>query len=235
MSKPSILTQSLGRKSLSIVVVSILSLLTLSEAVLSQENDANDRQTAFRQIVQSYVEAGKVGYDKGYYEQAVKTFVMAQGYEKYLTVAGREELRAHLEKSRAAAAKRKLALEEFQTADQLIKQNRLIEAKTHLESLRNNEFLNKDEQTQIAAVLKQIGLQVTNDKASPQVTAEKPDVITEEIRKPGEQQDGQIQKIVDLYRTAMNYYRAGQLEKAREGFVKVAASGLIPPPMKKTI
>jgi len=206
LSKPCFLTQYLGRKSLPIVVIVVASIflliITLSETVSSQDNNANDRQTAFRQIVQSYIEAGKVGYNKGYYEQAVKTFVMAQGYQEYLTVAGREELRAHLEKSRAAAAKRKLALEKFQTADQLIKQNRLIDqlikqnrlidAKAHLESIRSNEFLNKDEQTQITAVLKQIELQIT-DKASPQITAEKLDEITEEIRKPGEQQDGQIQ------------------------------------------
>ena len=235
MSKPSFLTQSFSRKSLSIVVASIFLLITLSVAVSSQENEATDRQAAFRQIVQSYVEAGKVGYDKGYYEQAVKTFVMAQGYQEYLTVAGREELRAHLDKARTATAKRKLALEEFQTADQLIKQNRLIEAKTHLENLRSNEFLNKDEQTQIATVLKQIDIQITNEKASLQVTAEQPEKAKEDIAKPGEQQDGQIQNVVDLYRTSMKYYRAGQLEKAREGFVKVAASGLIPPPMKKTI
>ena len=235
MSKPSFLTQSFGRKSLSIVVVSILSLLTLSEAVSSQENEATDRQAAFRQIVQSYVEAGKVGYDKGYYEQAVKTFVMAQGYQEYLTVAGREELRAHLEQSRAAAAKRKLALEKFQTADQLIKQNRLIEAKTHLESLSKNEFLNKDEQTQIATVLKQIDIQITNDKTSPLITAEKPEIIKEEITKTGEQQKRQNQKIADLYYSSMKFYRAGQFEKARKGLVEVATSGLIPPTMKKTI
>ena len=212
-----------------------LLIITLSETVSSQENEATDRQTAFRQIVQSYVEAGKAEYNKGYYEQAVKTFVMAQGYQEYLTAAGREELRAHHEKAQDAAAKRKLALEEFQTADQLITQNRLIEAKTHLENLSKNEFLNKDEQTQIATVLKQIDIQITNDKASPLITAEQPEKAKEDITKPGEQQDGQIQKIVDLYRISMNFYRAGQLEKAREGFVKVAASGLIPPPMKKTI
>jgi len=206
----------------------------LSETVSSQENELTDRQVASRRIVQIFVEAGKEQCNKGSFERAVELFQDAQKYQEYLTVAGREELRAHLEKSRAAAAKRKLALEKFQTADQLIKQNRLIDAKAHLESIRSNEFLNKDEQTQITAVLKQIELQIT-DKASPQITAEKLDEITEEIRKPGEQQDGQIQNIVDLYRTTMNYYRAGQLEKAREGFVKVAASGLIPPPMKKTI
>jgi Flp pilus assembly secretin CpaC/tetratricopeptide (TPR) repeat protein len=217
-------------------VVSIFLLITtVFDVAQSQEKGAANREEAFRQIVQSYVQAGKVGYNKGYYEQAVKTFVMAQGYQEYLTVAGREELRAHLEKSRAAVAKRKLALEKFQAVDKLIKQNKLIEAKTHLESLRKNEYLTKDEQTQIATVLKQIELQVTNDKASPQITAEKPGNIKEEITKTGEQQKRQNNKIADLYRSSMKFYRASQLEKAREGLVEVATSSLIPPRMKKDI
>jgi len=121
LSKPSFLTQSFGRKSLSIVVASIfLLIITFSTTVSSQANEATDRQAAYRPIAQSFVEAGKVQYNKGYYEQAVKTFVMAQGYHEYLTDAGREELRAHLDKAQAATAKRKLALEEFQKADQLI-------------------------------------------------------------------------------------------------------------------
>ena len=218
-------------------MVSILLLITTAfDVAQSQENGATDREEAFRRIVQSYVQAGKVEYDKGYYEQALKTFVMAQGYQEYLTATGREELHAHLEKTKAAVAQRKLALEKFQAADQLIKQNRLIEAKANLESLRKNEYLTKEEQAQIATVLKQIELQATNDKASPQVTAEKPEKATkEDIAKPGEQQKRQNQKIADLYRSSMKYYRAGQFEKAREGLVEVATSGLIPPPMKRTI
>ena len=209
-----------------------LLIITLSETVSSQENEATDRQSAFRQIVQSYVEAGKREYNKGYYEQAAKTFVMAQGYKEYLTVAGREELRAHLDKAQTATAKRKLALEKFQTADQLIRQNRLIEAKTHLENLRSNEFLNKGEQMQIATVLKQIDIQITNDKTSAQMKAEQPEKAKKDIANPGEQQIEQALKNADLYRNSMKYYRAGQFEKAREGFVKVAASGLIPLNMK---
>jgi len=116
--KFSFLTQSFGRKSLSIVVASIfLLIITFSKTLSSQENEATDRQAAFRKIVQSYIEAGKGEYNKGYYEQAAKTFVMAQGYQEYLTVAGIEELRAHLDKAQTATAKRKLALEKFQKAD----------------------------------------------------------------------------------------------------------------------
>ncbi|MFC1603831.1 hypothetical protein ACFL5F_02280, partial [Planctomycetota bacterium] len=235
MSKPSFLTQSIGRYSLSIVVVSILLLITTAfDVAQSQENGAAAREEAFRRIVQSYVQAGKGEYDKGYYEQSLKTFVMAQGYQEYLTETGRAELHAHLEKTQAAVAKRKLALEKFQAADKLIEQNQLIEAKVQLESLSKNEFLTKDEHTQIATVLKQIELRVASHKVPSQITVEKPVKIKEEIAKD-EQQKGQNQKIADLYRSSMKFYRAGQFEKAREGLVEVAASGLIPAPMKKTI
>jgi len=42
-------------------------------------------------------------------------------------------------------------------------------------------------------------------------------------------------EIAELYYRSMGLYRAGQLEEAREGLVKVLNSGLIPPEMGKTI
>jgi YVTN family beta-propeller protein len=45
----------------------------------------------------------------------------------------------------------------------------------------------------------------------------------------------QEREIAELYYSSMTFYRAGQLEKAREGLVKVLESGLIPPAMAKTI
>ncbi len=63
LSKPSFLTQSFGRKSLSIVVVSILLLITTAfDTAQSQENEATNQQAVYRQIAQSFVEAGKVGW-----------------------------------------------------------------------------------------------------------------------------------------------------------------------------
>jgi len=171
-------------------VVSILLLIFIiaSELAQSQENQTANRQEAFRRIVQSYVQAGKGEYDKGYYEQALKTFVMAQGYQEYLTAAEREELNAHLEKTREAVAKRKLALEKFQTANKLIKQNNLLEARTNLESIKKDEYLTQDEHAQIAAMLRQIDIQISN-KTTPQITAEEPEQteIKEETPKPEEE------------------------------------------------
>ncbi len=45
----------------------------------------------------------------------------------------------------------------------------------------------------------------------------------------------QTKSIADIYYESMDLYRAGRLEEARSGFVKVIASGLIPPPMEETL
>ena len=47
--------------------------------------------------------------------------------------------------------------------------------------------------------------------------------------------DEQKQQIAELYYSSMAFYRAGNLEKARNGLTRVLNSGLIPPAMAKTI
>jgi len=47
--------------------------------------------------------------------------------------------------------------------------------------------------------------------------------------------DEQKQQIAELYYSSMALYRAGNLEKAREGLTRVLRSGLIPPAMAKSI
>jgi len=47
--------------------------------------------------------------------------------------------------------------------------------------------------------------------------------------------DEQKQQIAELYYSSMAFYRAGNLEKARDGLTRVLRSGLIPPAMAKTI
>jgi len=243
LSKPSFFSESCGRRTLSIVTVSILLLITMvSEGAPSQKSGTTDRQDVFRRLVQSYVQTGKTEYDKGYFEQSVKTFHMAQGYQEYLTADGREQLSALLEKARTAVAQRKRALETFQTVQKLIKQDKLDEAKNHLESLKDNAFLTQKERAQITEVLTQINVQISEDKTHSEkiqskrlLTTERLAKIAEGIRTPNDVQSDRNEQIAELYRRSMKLYRAGQFEKAREGLVRVAASGLIPPAMKKTI
>jgi len=114
LSKPSFLTKISGRGSLSIALASFLfSTTVIAIASQSHASENPDRQEAFRQIVQSYVQAGEEEYKKGFYEQAEKTFLMAQGYREYLTAAERKQLTSLLEKAQTAISKRKSALKIF--------------------------------------------------------------------------------------------------------------------------
>ena len=195
MSKPSFLTESLGRRFLSIAVVSILTLITaVSGVTASQEGRAGDRQRAFRRLVQSYVQTGKAEYDKRYFEEAQKTFLMAKPYREYLTGAEREQLDTLIEKTQTAIAERKHALETFQAVNSLIKQDKLTEAKKRLDTLASSALLTKYEQAQIGEVLRQLDLQIADDQTHPEkvkdgklLTREKLEKIAEAIRKPGEQ------------------------------------------------
>ncbi|MHC4432681.1 MAG: hypothetical protein ACYTBS_12650, partial [Planctomycetota bacterium] len=149
---------------------------------------------------------------------------------------------ALLQKTQTAIAQRKRALETFQTLDSLIKQDKLAEARRRLDTLKSSELLTDAERAQIVEVLGQLDLQMADDQAHIEkvedrklLAAQKLEKIAEGIRKPGDQLRQRNEKIAEVYRQSMNYYRAGQLAKARAGFVKVAASSLIPPLMKKTI
>ncbi|HUV64364.1 MAG TPA: hypothetical protein VMW24_10740 [Sedimentisphaerales bacterium] len=244
MSKPSFLTNSFGRRSLSVVTASFLLLIAaISQAAPSQESGATDRQAAFRRLVQSYVQTGKEEYDRGYFEQALKTFQMAEGYQEYLTAAGREQLSTLTKQAQTGTTQRKRTLETFQAVNQLIKQDQLVEAGTLLEGLGASEFLRQDERTQIAEVLGQINTQIAEQKAHSATVedrrlsaSQKLEKIAEQIRTPAEQQvDRNMQQIIAIYGTSMQLYRSGQFEKARAGLAEVAASGLIPLEMKKDV
>ncbi|NQT03466.1 MAG: hypothetical protein HQ580_15675, partial [Planctomycetes bacterium] len=242
MSKPSFLTESFGRRSLFIVLAMIiLPIITVSQVAPSQESKGTERQKTVRRIVQTYLQTGKGEYAKGFFEQAVKTFQMAQGYEEYLTVAVREELGEFLEKSQIAVLKRKRALETFRTVNELIKRDQLIQAKTYLEKIKENEFLTKEELKQIAEAFRQIDAQLMAAKArlekakSQKLSAEQKSVeAAAAVKKPVLSLEGRQKEIFDLWNQSIGLYHTGQFEKAREGFIKVASSGLIPPQIKKT-
>ncbi len=161
MSKPRFLTESFGERSLSVVLALILlPIITVSQVTLSQENAGTGRQAAIRRIVQTYMQTGQEEYGKGFFEQAVKTFLMAQEHEKDLTVAVRERLNELLKKSQIAVLERTRALETFRSVNELIEQDQLIEARTYLEKIKDNEFLTKEERKDIHEVFRHLEAQI---------------------------------------------------------------------------
>ncbi|MFB0553775.1 MAG: hypothetical protein ACETWQ_10730, partial [Phycisphaerae bacterium] len=242
MNKPSFLTEFLGRRSLSVVLSLIfLPIITVSQVALSQEDKGTEKQEAIRRVVQIFIQTGQKEYKEGYYEEAVKTFLMAQEYEKDLTVATRERLMELLKESQIAVLERKGALETFRVVNDLIKRDRLIEAKTYLEKIKDSKFLTTEEKKQIAEVFKEIDAQIIAAKArlakaeKKPPMKEKPVEAAAEVEKPVMSLDERKKEVAELWNRSVGLYYTGQLEKAREGFVQVAASDLIPPQMRKAV
>jgi DNA-binding beta-propeller fold protein YncE len=79
-------------------------------------------------------------------------------------------------------------------------------------------------------------VQTLESKPEPQQQIiQTPALKTPEPEKTNTQQWEQQRKITDLYHRSIALYKAGQLEKAQEGFLEVLKSGLLPAHMTKTI
>jgi predicted CXXCH cytochrome family protein len=110
--------------------------------------------------------------------------------------------------------------EVFRQASRLIEQGQLQQARTYLEKFKDSNSFTPEERQQIARILGMIDSVINQEKQQPETE---------------KQSDTKINEITDLYYNSMSFYRAGRLIQAREGFIKVLNSGLIPEPMANTI
>ncbi len=207
MDKIRFLIESSGRKPLLVILMSLLLLTTsaLSGVALSQPGEA-DKEAVVRRVAQKWIEVGAEQYKRGYFKAAKQSFLRAQDYQEYLTADEREKLTALLEKTHKGILEREYILEAIRTADGLVKQGESGKAKAKLEEIKDSEFLTKAERELIAKGLDKLGKQL----------------------------DEQKKEIAELYNRSVEFYDAGQLEEAREGFVKVAASDLVEAPPGQT-
>ena len=195
-----------GRSPLIILVLALLVTTCLPKVALSEGNGADEQKKVVRQVAQRWIQVGQEQYKRGFFKAAEQSFVRAQEYKGYLTAAELEKLNELIEKTHIAILERKRILGHIQTADKLVEQGELIKAKAHLEKVKDSKFLTEAERKQIAEGLKKLDNQL----------------------------GGQANEIADLYRSSVELYQAGQLEKALEGFVKVANSGLLIAPAGQT-
>jgi general secretion pathway protein D len=190
-----------GKACLLVVLGAVLISTASPKSTLAQGNEA-EKQKVVQQVAQDWIEAGTNFYNKGFYLQAEQSFLRAQNYQEYLTDAQRQNLNELLQKTHTAAAERKRIGENMQAADELIKQGDMVKAKEKFEQIKGSEFLTKEEQKQIAEGLKKTAVQL----------------------------DDQKKQIAELYNRSVELYQAGQLEKAREGFAKIARNNLLVAP-----
>ncbi len=190
-----------GKACLLVVLGAVLISTASPKSTLAQSNEA-EKQKVVQQVAQDWIEAGTNFYNKGLYLQAEQSFLRAQNYQEYLTDAQRQNLNELLQKTHTAAAERKRIGENMQAADELIKQGDMVKAKEKFEQIKDSELLTKEEQKQIAEGLKKTAVQL----------------------------DDQKKQIAELYNRSVELYQAGQLEKAREGFAKIARNNLLVAP-----
>ncbi|MHC4457585.1 MAG: type II secretion system protein GspD [Planctomycetota bacterium] len=180
---------------LSLVLLVTVPLVSLSAANALPEEQA-EKQQIVRQVAQKWIEVGMEQYKRGFFREAEQSFLRAQDYQKYLTAEEREKLKEILEKTHIAALERKRALEHIQTANELIDQGELSKSKTHLEKAKESEFLTEHERALVEEGLKNIDSRMNEQK----------------------------KEINELYQRSVELYDSGNLEEARESFLKVVES-----------
>ena len=108
----------------------------------------------------------------------------------------------------------------FRETSRLIELGELQQAGAYLEKFKDSTSFTAEERAQIARVLGMIDSVITRNEQQPE---------------NDNQSDKRAREITELYYSSMAFYRTGQLLKAREGFVEILNTGLIPESMAKTI
>ena len=202
MKRSRIFTRTVELKTLTLL--STVFVLFFPLAAWSQETgqstDAND-QTAVTTANQ-FIQAGLEEYQRGNYELSESAFVKALEYREYLDSAMVENLNDLLAKAKKAKDERNIILQKIRDADKQVNEGKLLEARDNLESVRNSEFIKAEERNLIVEGLKAIDSQI----------------------------DTKRKEVAEIYNTSVENFRAGELEKARAGFAKIAGNKLLVAP-----
>jgi len=238
LDKSEIFTEFFIRKSLLLTLATILLFAVFVTEVTQSQTSNVDAHIAFNKIAKRYIDQGIEQYNEGLLEQAEKSFLNAQMHEQYLSVTERAQLKELIEKIH----ERKRVNETYRLIVTLINQNKLADAKAHLERIMEFKSISNEEKTQILEAISKIDNRIKPEappaKQTTASTRQEELIDAEKSKGAGEQENLQEmneQEIADLYYRSIGLYGTGQLEKAREGFVRISKSGRIPQKMAKTI
>jgi tetratricopeptide (TPR) repeat protein len=169
-------------------------------------NGQQDRQKLIEQLVDRWMQIGMEQYERRYFKAAEQSFLMAKDYEEYLGTEQRDKLNDWIEKSHAAAAEVDRLSASLATAQQLMAEGRLAEARALFELARNSQYL----------------------------TPETRQIVEQGLARTSGETVVRQAEMAKLYRQSVDYYNAGELEKARVGFLEISKSGLMVAPAGST-
>ena len=168
---------------------------------------------------------------------------------KYLLKGATPQTNDELDKTKAISkAVRTTELESkgllqlFGTVSKLVERGEMQKARAYLEKFKDSNAFTDEEQRKIVHVLRLMDITATRTeeqlgkvKQGSSITEGKPQEQAAVPEKSNNQLSKNKEGIAELYYRSIEFFHAGQLEKAREGLVKVLKSGLIPALMVKTI
>jgi predicted CXXCH cytochrome family protein len=137
---------------------------------------------------------------------------------------------------------RESLLQVFSTVSKLVEQGEIKKARAYLNKFKDNSAFTNKEREKIVQVLKLMDIAITTTEGHLEKVKHQRPATEEKLKGPpadpeksNDQPSKRKKEIAELYYRSIEFYQAGQLEKAREGFVKVLKSGLAPAPIAKTI
>ncbi len=181
------------------LVLVVLAGILLPIPAIGAETGKLDKQQIVGQVAGDWAKIGIIQYQRGFYEQAKQSLLQARRHQEYLPAAERGELGRYLKKIDEVEIKKERVLAHIETADQLAGQGQVIKARAHLEKVINSPFLSQAERGKVSKNLAELAAQLNDRK----------------------------KEIAKLYNRSVKLYQTGYLEKARQGFIKVAGSGLL--------
>ncbi len=195
------------RFSFVLTVFAALSFSPLCRAAELQLDPAEqEKARVLREVALNWIHVGQTQSERGFYLQAEKSLLTAQNYREYLTGPEHAELNDHLQKAHEKALQREAILQHVRRARELVKQGQPIKARAHFEKVRDSNLLTDQERQ----------------------------LISKELKTIDQHFDAQRDEVTELYDRSVELFRAGQLEKAREGFLEVSKYGLLVAPEGET-
>jgi tetratricopeptide (TPR) repeat protein len=195
--------------------VNWLRLITVQVVLLSAvscfaaEPNAQDEKAktdVSHETAQNWIQVGILQSQKGLYEQAEKSFLTAKEYQEYLTAEEQKQLEKRIADANQAGMERLPVLENIKKAQELLSQGQPVKARAHYEKIRKSPYLTEQERKKIEQEIKNVDNGV----------------------------DKQRKEFTEIYNRSVQLYRAGEIEKARDGFVEVAKYGMLVVPKGQT-
>ena len=223
MDRPRTLAKSLRRGSASTVLASVFLVATaFAQAAPSQSDvDVYKRRAAY------LTQVGTNQYDRGFYDQAQKTYEGIAKFADRLDPVEQRKLQSLREKTARAVAEQRKAREAKLAAQDSLAKGDVAGARARLESLQNNAFLSEEDRLDITRSLRAtarggnvtpaVATSLGNGTDTSSVPASAADSAAQET-----------DRLAALYYRSTLAYHSGDFKTAKEGFALMLKSEALP-------